>query len=114
MVEIAKGLKPSARGEIEITDINQNYLAAGTLHVERMGRGFVWFDTGTHESLGEAAQFVQVIEHRQGTRLGCVEEVAWRQGYLSTDQLANLAQSYPKGSYRDYLTGLASDASVQL
>jgi len=76
--------------------------------VERMGRGFVWFDTGTHESLSEAAQYVQVIEHRQGTRIGCLEEIAWRQGYITADQLATLVDTYPNGSYKDYLRQLGS------
>lgn len=108
VVDIARTLKPSSRGEIEITDINRRYLLEGMLHVERMGRGFVWFDTGTHESLSEAAQYVQVIEHRQGTRIGCIEEIAWRQGYIAADRLAELAESYPNGSYRDYLHQLSS------
>lgn len=108
VVDIARDLKPSPRGEIEITDINQNYLQAGTLNVERMGRGFAWFDTGTHESLSEAAQYVQVIEHRQGMRIGCIEEVAWRQGYICADKLAELAASCPKGSYKEYLSQLTS------
>ena len=108
VVDIARTLKPASRGEIEITDINRRYLLEGMLHVERMGRGFVWFDTGTHESLSEAAQYVQVIEHRQGTRIGCIEEIAWRQGYIAADRLAELAESYPNGSYRDYLHQLSS------
>lgn len=108
VVDIARTLKPSPRGEIEITDINRRYLTEGTLMVERMGRGFVWFDTGTHEALSEAAQYVQVIEHRQGTRIGCIEEIAWRQGFIDARQFAELAESYPKGSYRDYLCQLTS------
>ncbi|HTR86443.1 MAG TPA: glucose-1-phosphate thymidylyltransferase RfbA [Reyranella sp.] len=108
VVDIARDLKPSARGEIEITDINNCYLREGTLNVERMGRGFAWFDTGTHESLTEASQYVQVIEHRQGTRIGCIEEIAWRQGYICATQLANLAASCPKGSYKDYLHQLTT------
>jgi glucose-1-phosphate thymidylyltransferase len=106
VVEMARGIRPSARGEIEITDINRCYLKDGTLNVERMGRGFVWFDTGTHESLSEAAQYVQVIEHRQGTRIGCIEEIAWRQGFIGSDRLAELAQACPSGSYKDYLCQL--------
>lgn len=108
VVEIARTLKPSARGEIEITDINDRYLKDGSLTVERMGRGFVWFDTGTHEALSEAAQYVQVIEHRQGTRIGCIEEIAWRQGFIEARQFAALADSYPKGSYKDYLCQLTA------
>lgn len=109
VVDIARSLKPSPRGEIEITDINHCYLKEGALNVERMGRGFAWFDTGTYESLSEAAQYVQVIEHRQGTRIGCIEEIAYRQGYINADQLAELAQSCPNGSYKDYLCQLTSD-----
>jgi glucose-1-phosphate thymidylyltransferase len=108
VVDIARSLKPSPRGEIEITDINRNYLIEGTLNVERMGRGFAWFDTGTHESLSEAAQYVQLIEHRQGTRIGCIEEIAWRQEYICADKLAELATLCPKGSYRDYLSQLTA------
>jgi glucose-1-phosphate thymidylyltransferase len=108
VVDIARSLKPSPRGEIEITDINYNYLLEGTLNVERMGRGFAWFDTGTHESLSEAAQYVQVIEHRQGTRVGCIEEIAWRRGYICENQLEELAASCPKGSYKEYLCQLTS------
>lgn len=108
VVDIARTLKPSPRGEIEITDINRRYLTEGTLMVERMGRGFVWFDTGTPEALSEAAQYVQVIEHRQGTRIGCIEEIAWRQGFIDERQFAELAESYPKGSYKDYLCHLIS------
>jgi glucose-1-phosphate thymidylyltransferase len=108
VIDIARSLKPSPRGEIEITAINHNYLLEGTLNVERMGRGFAWFDTGTHESLSEAAQYVQVIEHRQGTRIGCIEEIAWRQGYIGADQLAELSASCPKGSYKDYLSQLTA------
>lgn len=108
VVDIARTLQPSPRGELEITDINHCYLKEGTLNVERMGRGFAWFDTGTHESMSEAAQYVQVIEHRQGTRIGCIEEIAWRQGYIDDAQLEELAGSCPKGSYKDYLCQLSS------
>jgi glucose-1-phosphate thymidylyltransferase len=108
VVEIARTLKPSPRGEIEITDVNARYLKEGTLNVERMGRGFAWFDTGTPESLTEAAQYVQVIEHRQGTRIGCIEEIAWRQGFICADQLAELATACPKGSYKEYLSQLTT------
>jgi len=108
VVDIARTLKPSPRGEIEITDVNDIYLKEGTLNVERMGRGFAWFDTGTHESLSEAAQYVQVIEHRQGTRIGCIEEIAWRQGYICSDRLAELAAACPKGSYKEYLSQLTT------
>lgn len=108
VLEIARTLKPSLRGEIEITDVNDRYLKDGLLNVERMGRGFAWFDSGTPESLTEAAQYVQVIEHRQGTRIGCIEEIAWRQGYISADQLAELAAACPKGNYKEYLEQLTT------
>jgi glucose-1-phosphate thymidylyltransferase len=107
VVDIAAAVKPSARGEIEITDINREYLKAGQLHVEHLGRGFAWFDTGTYESLTEAAQFVQVLEHRQGTRIGCIEEIAWRQGFITTDELLALAGQYGSSSYSKYLVEIA-------
>jgi glucose-1-phosphate thymidylyltransferase len=103
VVDIAREIKPSPRGEIEITDVNNWYLKAGALRVERMGRGFVWFDTGTAESLQEATQFVQVLEKRQGTQIGCIEEVAWRQGFISDSQLANLTKGFPDSRYAQYL-----------
>jgi glucose-1-phosphate thymidylyltransferase len=107
VLEIASALRPSTRGEIEITDVNREYLQAGKLHVQRLGRGFAWFDTGTYESLAEATQFVQVVEHRQDTRIGCIEEVAWRQGFIDAEQLIALAKHYGRCRYSDYLTSLA-------
>jgi glucose-1-phosphate thymidylyltransferase len=107
VLEIATALRPSMRGEIEITDVNREYLQAGKLHVQRLGRGFAWFDTGTYESLAEATQFVQVVEHRQDTRIGCIEEVAWRQGFIDAEQLIELAKHYGRCRYSDYLTSLA-------
>lgn len=107
VLEIAASIRPSTRGELEITDINREYLNQGLLHVESLGRGFAWFDTGTFESLMEAAQFVQVLEHRQGTRIGCIEEIAWRQGFIAVDDLITLAGRYGNSSYSEYLMEIA-------
>ena len=109
VVEMAKKLKPSARGELEITDINQRYLEAGALQVEVMGRGAAWLDTGTHDSLIEAAQFVQIIEHRQGLKICCPEEVAFQNGYIDEDQVRVLAENLGKSGYGDYLRGMLED-----
>ncbi len=103
VLEIAAGLRPSARGELEITDVNRDYLAAGTLVVERLGRGVAWLDTGTHESLLQASQFVQTIEERQGLMICCVEEIAYRMGYVTADDVRRLAEPMRKNSYGDYL-----------
>lgn len=108
VVDIARGIRPSARGEIEITDINNYYLSARQLHVEKMGRGFAWFDTGTAESLQEAVQFVHVLEKRQGTQIGCIEEVAWRQGFITAEELAKIASTYPKSKYSQYLANIVA------
>ncbi|PXA90285.1 glucose-1-phosphate thymidylyltransferase [Caulobacter sp. D4A] len=104
---IARALKPSARGELEITDVNRAYLDAGTLTVERLGRGYAWFDTGTHDSLMEASEYVRAIELRQGFRIGCVEEVAFQMGFIDADQLRALAGPSPKTGYHRYLRQLA-------
>jgi glucose-1-phosphate thymidylyltransferase len=104
--EIAGGLKPSARGELEITDVNNIYLERGLLTVERLGRGYAWFDTGTHESLLEAAEFVRTIEMRQGLKIACVEEVAFHMGLIDHDRLLALARDLGKGDYARYLEGL--------
>lgn len=106
VVERAKALKPSPRGELEITDLNNLYLRDGAVQVERMARGTAWLDTGTHDSLIEAAHFIQTLEKRQGLKVGCPEEVAWRQGWLGDDQLCALAAPLEKSGYGSYLLGL--------
>jgi glucose-1-phosphate thymidylyltransferase len=106
VVSFAKSLKPSARGELEITDLNAIYLAQGRLDVRRMARGMAWLDTGTHDSLLEAAHFIQTLEKRQGLKVGCPEEVAWRMGWIGDDDLVRLAKPLTKSGYGDYLLGL--------
>jgi glucose-1-phosphate thymidylyltransferase len=106
VVEIAKNLAPSYRGEIEVTDINKHYLAAGKLKVVPMDRGTAWLDTGTFDSMNQAAQFVQVIEERQGVKIGSIEEAAWRQGFIDDDQLRKLGESLTKSGYGQYLLSL--------
>jgi glucose-1-phosphate thymidylyltransferase len=106
VVSIAKNLKPSARGELEITDLNRHYLNAGKLHVEKLGRGYAWLDTGTDESLLESAQFVQTIEKRQGLKIGCLEEVALIKGFITAEKFTAMAEAYPKCGYGEYLRRL--------
>lgn len=106
VVDMARDLEPSARGELEITDINRLYLERGDLNVEMMGRGFAWLDTGTHESLLEASNFIATIEHRQGLKVCCPEEVAWRRGWIGDDQLLAIAQPLAKSGYGQYLQRL--------
>ena len=106
VVNIAKQIKPSARGELEITCINEMYLEQGKLNVEMLGRGFAWLDTGTHESLLEAAQFVETIEKRQGYKIACLEEIGFNNGWLTKEQVKELAQLFIKNSYGQYLLGL--------
>jgi len=112
VVSLAKSLRPSARGELEITDLNRLYLERGALQVERMGRGFAWLDTGTHDSLLEAAQFIATIEKRQGQKIACPEEIAWRRGWITTEQLNALAVPLAKSGYGRYLTNLSRERGV--
>lgn len=109
VVELAKRLKPSARGEYEITDLNRLYLEQGQLHVEIMGRGYAWLDTGTHESLLEAGQFIATLEHRQGLKIACPEEIAWRHRWIDGAQLERSAQAQSKSGYGQYLLRLLKE-----
>jgi glucose-1-phosphate thymidylyltransferase len=109
VLDIAAHMRPSARGELEITDVNRQYLAEGRLSVEVMGRGTAWLDTGTHESLLEAAQFIETIERRQGLKVCCPEEIAWRQGWIDGEQLAKLADPMKKNAYGQYLLEILRD-----
>ena len=111
VVAMARELKPSPRGELEITDLNQQYLDAGSLQVEVMGRGAAWLDTGTHDSLIEAAQFVQIIEHRQGLKICCPEEVAYQNGFIDAEQVKVLADNLGKSGYGEYLRGMLDDTT---
>lgn len=111
VVEIAKKVKPSERGEVEITTVNQMYLARGDLNVELLGRGFAWLDTGTHSSLLEAAQFVETIEKRQGYKVACLEEIALNNGWMTKKQLLSIGQNMRKNDYGQYLISLATDLS---
>lgn len=110
VIEIAKNVKPSHRGELEITSVNQAYLEQGNLHVELLGRGFAWLDTGTHESLLEAGMFVQTIEHRQGYKIACLEEISFHNKWLSADDLKKVGKQLSKNSYGQYLLDLAVES----
>ena len=113
VIEIAKSLKPSQRGELEITDVNLAYLHQKRLKVELLGRGYAWLDTGTHEALQQAASYVQAIQERQGLKIACVEELAYRLGYIDAGQLANLAQDMLQNDYGQYLLEIASDETFR-
>jgi glucose-1-phosphate thymidylyltransferase len=113
VVDFAKAIQPSARGELEITDINRLYLEAGDMDVELMGRGFAWLDTGTHGSLIEAALYVRVLEERQGLKIACPEEVAWRMGYISAEDLRRTAEPLLKSGYGEYLLNLLKETGPQ-
>lgn len=114
VVEMAKQVKPSHRGELEITTLNEMYLNDGSLNVELLGRGFAWLDTGTHESLHEASSFVQTIENVQGLKVACLEEIAWRNGWLSDEQVLSLAEPMMKNEYGQYLTRLVNEAQEKV
>lgn len=109
VVEFAKQVKPSARGELEITTLNEMYLSDGTLNVQLLGRGFAWLDTGTHDSLHEASSFVKTIEHVQNLQVACLEEIAWRNGWLSNEQIKSIAQPMAKNEYGKYLLSLVNE-----
>lgn len=109
VVDLAKQIKPSERNELEITDINQAYLNKGELEVELLGRGFAWLDTGTHESLLEAGQFIETVEKRQNMKIACIEEIAWRMGYINSEDLLKLAQPLKKNAYGQYLIQLVKN-----
>ena len=112
VVELARSLKPSARNELEITDLNRLYLERGQLHVQVMGRGYAWLDTGTHDSLLEAGQFIATVEHRQGQKIACPEEIAWRQGWIDTTELLSLAARLDSSGYGRYLRSLTREAEL--
>ncbi|MCI5128019.1 MAG: glucose-1-phosphate thymidylyltransferase [Candidatus Electrothrix sp. AUS3] len=112
VVDIAASIQPSPRGELEITDINSCYLQQGKLTVELLGRGFCWLDTGTHESLQQASSYVQAVQDRQGLKIACVEEIAYRQGYITAEQVANLAASMLKNQYGQYLLSILEEDAL--
>jgi glucose-1-phosphate thymidylyltransferase len=109
VVDIARNLRPSPRGELEITDVNREYLRRGSLHVELLGRGYAWLDAGTHESLQQAGSFVQAIQERQGFKIACIEEIAFRKGFISSEHLKKLAAKYAKNDYGKYLLEISEE-----
>jgi glucose-1-phosphate thymidylyltransferase len=112
VLEVAAGLKPSSRGELEITDVNLHYLRAGDLHVEILGRGMAWLDTGTHESLLLASTFIQTIEQRQDLKVACLEEVAYKMGYIQAEDVMRIAQTMEKNEYGQYLRRLIEEENA--
>ncbi len=112
VVDVAKNLAPSARGELEITDVNRRYLERGRLSVELLGRGYAWLDTGTHDSLLESSEFVAAIERRQSLKIGCIEEIAYRQGFIDRQQLSSLAEKYSSSAYGEYLRAVLEEADA--
>ncbi|SMO31861.1 glucose-1-phosphate thymidylyltransferase RfbA [Melghirimyces algeriensis] len=114
VIEIAKGLTPSARGELEITDVNKAYLEMDNLHVEVMGRGFAWLDTGTHETLLQASQFIETLEKRQGLKIACIEEIAYNMGYIGAEKLLELAMPMKQNEYGQYLMAVAQTETCDL
>jgi glucose-1-phosphate thymidylyltransferase len=112
VVDVAENLEPSPRGELEITDVNMEYLKKGTLRVEKMGRGMAWLDTGTHDSFLQAANYVQAIQHRQGLSVSCIEEIACRRGFIGRDQLRVLAEEMANNNYGQYLLDLLQHGDI--
>ena len=113
VVDVAKNVKPSGRGELEITSVNQEFLERGELKIKLMSRGYAWLDTGTHEALTEATEFVKAVEKRTSLKISCIEEIAWRKGYINNEQLTKLAEGYGKSEYGEYLRGLVEDRSLR-